>query len=1460
MTSSPMHDLTEVDAWLGSLGDSVKLSAALFSAPAVTSVFEMLPEPIAVTVTGSRSSDHTLEGTAEFLGEAETKVKLSFAEAGAPAALTCELVLTPPANFAWQPLATVDLTLERFSGTFSSDPSLALAGLDLTATVKAGATDPLELPLEISVPNFEGDWHVRGEFKPAIKPNADGLAALAGGSQEARDLVQKIGKAIQHFELTAAETAFDPFAPDAGSACSLIGLSVAYTEEWKFFDEHFALDQITFAFTAIEPFSGAPTLQAKLGAEIEIGGTKFDVGGSYPDMAVFARLAPQGAINVKAALESLHVKPPTDFPDIKVGLLSFVFYVENHAFELELGVEEPFTVLDVVQVDQFTFALRNTYNPSKNEFAASGNVYCQIEIGNTTVALGGSYSSAGLALEGSTRDLKLEEITTHLREKFQIGSVPKPIEKLALKTAHAGFDTAHGKFSFVCEGSTEVAGVEVDFMPKIEAEHQPAADGGKATYTGKFGGWICFTPKNADQLNFEVEFSKTESDEQILATYWDPGQDGLSLNSLLKAIGFDEVSLPDALQLTLNEVTLLYDFTEGNEFLAIGASTKQYGRAAFVALPLQGRWQFFFVFAASADFSLSNLPLVGKELSQVEELSVTDLAGIVAGEAPEKKTAETVNAAIEELNKALSKVGGKPLPLLPLEGSGKLNLAATVQAGQKMTPLDLSLGGGSTVSALPAATPTAPPSGEEPGTTKWIDVQKSFGPVSVQRIGAMYQAKTETVWFELDADLLFGPLTLSLEGLGVGSPLKDFSPSFDLRGLGVAYKEPPLEIAGGLVNLAPPGASYVEFEGGVVVAAEKWKLQALGFYGDKPGYPSMFLFGALEYPLGGPPAFFVTGLALGFGYNSELRIPTIEEVGEFPLVATLPGSTMAGTKIFGPNPTPLDVLEYMRQPHTVGTKTQPPWVEESHGSLWFGAGVTFTSFELVTGQALVVVETGQELTISLIGTAGTEFPQADERTSGQVYARVELDILVRLAPSEGVFSAQAQLAKGSFVLDRSCALTGGFAFFVWFGSSPYAGDFVFTLGGYNRAYVPPPYYPTVPEVGFNWSVDDSITLSGGVYLAITPAVLMAGARLNATYSAGNLNAWFNAHADILIRWKPFWVQASIGISVGASYTIDLLFCSWTPTVELSCELEVWGPPTGGKVHVDWYVIGFTIHFGSGGDEPAPLTEWSQVEKLLPSASPPGAGEPTVLSLKPSAGLMPPPGGKAEPGEGPWAVRSGHFAFEATSPIPVTTATVGSQPLPGGAESFDVHPLGALGNGAKSTYRLTVTEVGGQETDFTSKFTPTALTHDLPASLWGSPPEGEDGSPQVPAATEQLVKDQMIGASLEVEAPTLGTSGGPIEAAKALANRPLGCLGAKLPVSATETPSGDVPAVGGGDGTVAKIASPSEGIASQEVSKARDASYRALLGSGLVAPGCEAEMTEFRKAAVGAFAAEPLLVS
>ena len=118
-----------------------------------------------------------------------------------------------------------------------------------------------------------------------------------------------------------------------------------------------------------------------------------------------------------------------------------------------------------------------------------------------------------------------------------------------------------------------------------------------------------------------------------------------------------------------------------------------------------------------------------------------------------------------------------------------------------------------------------------------MSLQRSFGPVSLQRVGVRYDHGM--IALLLDGGLAAGPLTLGLQDLQVGFDLDGadpWIPEFGLAGLTVAYNQPPLTIAGSLANLSPGGGA-VAFEGGVVIEAEAFSLEAFGYYGDGGGRP-----------------------------------------------------------------------------------------------------------------------------------------------------------------------------------------------------------------------------------------------------------------------------------------------------------------------------------------------------------------------------------------------------------------------------------------------------------------------------------------------------------------------------------------------------------------------------------------------------------------------------------------------
>jgi tetratricopeptide (TPR) repeat protein len=220
-----------------------------------------------------------------------------------------------------------------------------------------------------------------------------------------------------------------------------------------------------------------------------------------------------------------------------------------------------------------------------------------------------------------------------------------------------------------------------------------------------------------------------------------------------------------------------------------------------------------------------------------------------------------------------------------------VNLGASLRYAGELRALAVAFAAPGTAPA-PAPPPAAGTGVAAGDGTRWVTVQKSFGPVYLDRVGLRYA--DGVAWFVLDAVLTAAGLTLSTRGLALGSPLDRFAPEFGLDGVGIDYRGGEVEVGGVLAweeRTLADGRTYDAYTGAAVVRTQQLALAALAAYACPPGAdPSLFVYGILGYPLGGPAFCFVTGLAAGFGYNQSLRIPALHEVRSFPLVAAATGS------------------------------------------------------------------------------------------------------------------------------------------------------------------------------------------------------------------------------------------------------------------------------------------------------------------------------------------------------------------------------------------------------------------------------------------------------------------------------------------------------------------------------------------------------------------------------------------
>ncbi|HVG45709.1 MAG TPA: DUF6603 domain-containing protein, partial [Longimicrobium sp.] len=596
-------------------------------------------------------------------------------------------------------------------------------------------------------------------------------------------------------------------------------------------------------------------------------------------------------------------------------------------------------------------------------------------------------------------------------------------------------------------------------------------------------------------------------------------------------------------------------------------------------------------------------------------------------------------------------------------------------------------------------------------------------------------------------------LNAEVMGLAVGIPVTKPTElsayTAELEGLDVSFRGGAVEIGGALLKQENPLA----YTGTVLVKAGKFSIVGLGSYAmiptgpgpNAPTAPSLFLFAALRAPLGGHPAFFVTGLAAGFAFNRNLKLPAIDEVHDFPLVkGVVDGS-------FGAGEEPGSALQKL-------AGVAKPEI----GQYWIAAGLTFTTFKLLDSAALLFLRMGREWEVALIGLSRASFPPEVSREHALAY--VELAFKVSVRPGEGVITAEAQLTPNSYVITRECKLTGGFAFYLWFadvqagGQVVRAGDFVVTLGGYHPAFKQPAHYPTVPRLGFSWRIGSTVSIGGGAYFALVPTAVMAGGFLRVNFQSGPLRAWLEAYANFLVEWKPFYYEASIGVSVGVAFQTTVLGVTVTLKVELGADLELAGPPTHGQARVHWWVVSFTIPFG---DQQTATSDrnlsWAAFEQsFLPTPHKPE-------EKRPRAALAAAPGDDRYPRQGQqvvklgaqagllrqdpeWVVRPAAFALRVETAVPTQSVKVAGADTFTGA-TVGVRPMGMTA-GLNVPVTVAVKGPDGAPVELKARgVTVEALKSGAPAALWSRDPLSRT---QAPDPAKMVVEGALIGVVLRAD--------------------------------------------------------------------------------------------------------------
>jgi hypothetical protein len=1036
---------------------------------------------------------------------------------------------------------------------------------------------------------------------------------------------------------------------------------------------------------------------------------------------------------------------------------------------VDVGLIARFELVHGLAVSDPTVRLDLQYPFAGSKRVLTGSIAGSLQVGGIQFGLSATKSETGWAFACTTESgsLQIGDVFQALADQFGV-TLPESIRGIVLTDLELTFTTTApapapgttGTTTGVTEtttgagADTGTTGAASDTTSPKEASALVFRCTGTLPIDGKEAAITVFLTVDKDTTGaydvvatgtlslpprtFALAFSKDKSSTMLLAAYGKVGGETLLIREDL----VDHVSaalgelIPSSLEIDFQSALFAFDrvtdppATDGST--GSTGSTGDAGTSTGTGTP---RNVFVFGIDVAAGLDLTGIPLIGSKLPDDAQVKVDSLQLAVSSGPLSQAQVADVNALL------LKAVSEHPITPLPATGLGQgVNLgAAMLFGGEPQTVSVPAVAPGTT--PAPAPTPATPPANVAPSDgAQWITLQKAFGPVHFNRVGVKYA--DGTAWFLLDAALSAGGLTLSMEGLGFGSKLDRFDPQFDIKGIGIDYASGPVEIGGAFIvqHLEDDrGEPYDEYDGAAVLRTEELTLSALGSYADYEGHPSLFVYAVLDYPLGGPAFFFVTGLAAGFGYNRALTMPTLDGVSRFPLVT----AAMNGA---APPQSTADV--------TRALQSLSAYLTPQVGEVFLTAGIRFTSFKLVDSFLLAVVSFGDEFEVDVLGLSTLVLPTpVPGEPAVTPLAEVQMALRATYQPAHGFLGISAQLTSASFLVSRACHLTGGFAFYCWF-SGEHAGDFVISLGGYHPDFKVPSHYPTVPRLGLSWQVSRELSVQGGLYGALTPSLMMAGGEIKAAYHDGNLQAWFTAGMDLLIGWKPYHYDFKVHVDVGVKYTYHF-FGKHHINVDVSADLHVWGPEFSGKVHIDLDVVSFSVSFGADQNRGAAPITWERfTASFLPAATQVctvavagglligGSGDDTDLGvIDPrrfrlvTDAVIP---STAAHLDGDVALRSGLAATVDGSPLPFTydaaqkrfvQAAGASTRVPG---ALGIGPVGVPAGMLSSTQTITVereTEPGAW-VDVTQELGFTPVLKNVPYAMWGSEVTPDTKSPRM----------------------------------------------------------------------------------------------------------------------------------
>lgn len=1117
-------------------------------------------------------------------------------------------------------------------------------------------------PVEIGYITGFPEWYLQAAAeKTGSSLSLAELAGLLGISEFITVLPDPVKDVIQSLSLSNIQIVFNCESKQLISA--RFNLKVSHSQPLVIFDG-FEVDNL-FLITELK-FEDKDR-----GAAFTLGGTFTVLGTEAPIQLMIGRdeisVLLKGDKPVKiGSLECLaafigrvdiHTLIPADCSMTELYLDSLGLTLQTSPFRvsgfiLELILEADWNILDNIKIEQIQLTCGND---GKAAADAKDSVVLIGTLSISDVHFGVEVEKSpdrGWEISGYT----LGEDTIHIARLLEglslVKADPALLPQIDLSQIFIGYTTDPASFELRAQTAVAGGGAADDSLKfrSLTADFRLRSEKTNGEWSHDI------TIKGEAELlssTFTVDFQYTGDDSRMVLA-WKPDTP-FSLTDFCRAIGFASFAIPEELNIAATAIEAEFDFKRKDFKLTAETSgnNKMYIHSMMTSEDRGQKRVYVFGLSCHFDVGLDQLPVVGSSTEALRDVRLHDLVLLITSDRFDKLTIDEFNIKDLKIDKGLFFTLGLKLP----DQEVSLNLPLPVPAHA-----DAADGGKGGLA---------------------VSINKNIGPFSIYKLHLAYE--NSRLWLGLDAGFAQSVLSFTLDGLSVGYGIKEQMPSFNLEGLSLDVRSGPLTIGGSFLHSQPD-----EYSGTLLIGLKAFNLTAVGSY-TAGEIKSIFALAILLAEIGGPPCFFVTGIAAGLGYNRRLQVPDIAALADFPLMKAVRQEIPAS-----------DIWDHEERDF--------PAEKDAN---WFAAGVLFNSFKMVDSFALLTVMIGKSTEINLLGQATINIPF---NAKGDPIAHAVLMLKASIKPESSLVAVEAALADESYILSRACRLTGSFAFYAWYGGE-HAGDFVVTLGGYSDIYKKPPHYPDAKRLGLSWAISDSLSAKGSLYFALTPSAVMAGGVLKLLFTASRLEAWFDARLDILLQWKPYSYDFSIGIHIGVKVATWL----FTVRLELGCDLQLWGPEFSGIAKVKLWCISFSIPFGNADRSKQTAIDVKEfVGSFLPAAGKdlsndtedPQYGGCSITAAQGLSKEYPVEEGSDQKY---WLLNAEQFEIITKSTVPATAVSFNEADRFTGGEDLVLRPCGNMQLQSTHAVQLKLKHLELDE----SRINLNPVRENVPAALWAS---------------------------------------------------------------------------------------------------------------------------------------------